>query len=72
VRRVPASWYGVLVNALGTIVSTYTSGGWSTTVSISGGGYSLEVVSYAQLDGAGYSLSAYSAGSLAVSGDVVL
>lgn len=67
-----AGWYAVLVNVTGVIVATYTLGGWSSSFSIAGGSYALEVLSHAQLDGEGYALTAYGTGSTPVSGEVTL
>lgn len=66
------SWYAVLVNATGAIVATFTSVGWSGSVLVAGGGFTLEVLSPFQLDGEGYALSAYAYGSQPVSGAVTL
>ncbi len=69
---VAASWYGVLTNATGKIVAIYTSGGWSSSVTITGGAYTLNVISATALDGQGFTLSAYGTGSASVSGTVTL
>jgi flagellin-like protein len=69
---VTAKWYAVLTNATGKIVATYLSAGWSSSVTISGGSYTLYVMSATAYDGQGYTLSAYGTGSASVSGQVHL
>ncbi len=67
-------WYAVLTNATGGIVAIYsgTTATWSTSVSISGGSFTVNVISASQYDGQGYSLSAYGTGSASISGSVQL
>lgn len=73
----PASgWYGVLLTNSNTIAATYTSAGWAyaggvTTIALNNG-YSLTVISSAQLAGNGYTISAYSTSSSSVSGSGTL
>jgi flagellin-like protein len=69
---VAGKWYAVLTNATGNIVAIYLSSGWGTSVSISGGSFTVNVISAAQYDGQGYSLTAYGTGSASVSGTVQL
>jgi hypothetical protein len=69
---VAGDWYAVLENASGKIVATYLSAGWSSSVSISGGSFSIVVMSAIVYDGAGYTLYAYGTGSASVSGQVFL
>ncbi len=69
---VAGDWYAVLTNSAGAIVSLYLSGGWSASVTISGGAFTLNIVSAAQYDGNGYTLSAFGTGSASVSGQAFL
>jgi len=69
---VAGNWYAVLTNAIGNIVSIYTSAGWSVSVTVSGGSYTLNIISAVVYDGAGYTLSAFGTGSASVSGQVSL
>jgi archaeal type IV pilus assembly protein PilA len=73
-----AGWYGVLVSSSNTILATYSSatGGWTyatgvTTIPLSSGD-SLVIVSYNQLSGNDYTISAFSTGSSSVSGSATL
>ncbi len=65
-------WYGVLTNASGKIVAIYLSAGWSSSVTVTGGAFTLNVISQIALDGQGYTLNAYGTGSASVSGSVTL
>jgi flagellin-like protein len=69
-----AGWYAVLTNSAGTIVSLYsgTTAAWSNALTITGGSYTLNIISAAQYDGNGYTLSAFGTGSASVSGQVFL
>jgi archaeal type IV pilus assembly protein PilA len=70
-----SGWYAVLTNAAGKIVSGYSGAGtatWSASVTITGGSYTLNIISAAQYDGNGYTLAAFGTGSASVSGQVFL
>jgi flagellin-like protein len=69
---VTAKWYVVLTNATGNIVGIYLSSGWKQSVSISGGSFTLNVISAVQYDGQGFALTAYGTGSASISGHVQL
>ena len=72
---VTGKWYGVLTNATGNIVATYTSAttsGWSTSITITGGAYTFYVISASVLDGQGYTLSGYGTGAASISGSAFL
>ncbi len=66
-----ATWYGVLTAVNGTIMAIY-NGSWSASVTISGGSWTVNIVSYTQYDGNGYTLIASGTGSTSVSGQVSL
>jgi flagellin-like protein len=66
------SWYGVLTNVTGKIASLYVGGAWSASVTLSGGSFTVNIISAIALDGQGYSLSASGTGSASVSGLVQL
>jgi flagellin-like protein len=71
-----AGWYGVLTASNGTIMALYTSssgtGTWSASVTISGGAWTVNIITPTQYDGNGYTLTAYGTGSTSVSGQVSL
>jgi archaeal type IV pilus assembly protein PilA len=71
---VAGDWYAVLTNSAGTIVATFSGAtpAWTASTTITGGSYSLNIISAAQYDGNGYTLSAYGTGSASVSGQVFL
>jgi archaeal type IV pilus assembly protein PilA len=66
------TYFVVLTNGTGKIVATYSTAGWSSSISLSGGSFVLNVISSAAYDGAGYKLTAYGSGSTSVSGSVNL
>ena len=67
-----SGWYGVLLTASNGIVALYLGGAWSYATGVSTialqTSYTLEVISALQVNGLGYSISAYSTGSSSVSG----
>ncbi|HYA10881.1 MAG TPA: archaellin/type IV pilin N-terminal domain-containing protein [Thermoplasmata archaeon] len=67
---VTPNWYAVLTNSAGTIVSIYVNGAWTVSVTITGGSFTLSVVTASQFANNGYILSAYGTGSASVSGQV--
>ncbi len=71
-KGVTGDWYAVLTNATGGLVAIYSSTGWGTSVTITGGSYTLNIISASQYDGNGYTLSAYGTGSASISGSVSL
>ncbi len=71
-KGVTGDWYAVLTNATGGLVAIYSSTGWGSSVTITGGSYTLNVISASQYDGNGYTLSAYGTGSASISGSVHL
>jgi flagellin-like protein len=71
-----AGWFGVLVTSGGIIAASFLAGGWSyptgpSTVPLSNS-MTLYVISYNQLNGNDYTISAYSTGSSSVSGSGTL
>jgi len=67
-----ATWFVAVTNGTGKIVATYSSAGWSSSITLSGGSFVLNVISSAAYDGTGYTLTAYGAGSTPISGSVTL
>ena len=70
-----AGWYGLILTSTGVISATYLNVGGTGTWAYNTGstialnsGYTLEVISYAQLAGNDYTISAYSTGTSSVSG----
>ncbi|MGP8077558.1 MAG: archaellin/type IV pilin N-terminal domain-containing protein [Thermoplasmata archaeon] len=74
-----ASWYGLILSATGAIQATYLLAGgvgtWTyntgTTIALNSG-YTLEVISFTQLTGNDYTISAFSTGTSSVSGSGTL
>jgi len=64
------SWYAVITNASGAVLSTYTSAGWTVTSVTVSSSQTLVIVSAVQLAGTGDSLSAFGTGSSSVSGSI--
>ncbi len=71
-----AGWYGVLYPSNGTIMALYYSvsgsGAWSASVTISGGAWTVAIITPTQYDGNGHTLTAFGTGSTSVSGQVAL
>jgi flagellin-like protein len=69
----PASgtWYAVLYGSNNAVIATYSSAGWSATVTVTAAD-SLLLISYAPLSGSGDTLASYGTGTASVSGSVTL